>query len=114
MILNLGMDLHKNYLQIAVVDEKGKLIKNNKIENDIKKIGKFFDQINGFKIKNQQNTHTTKVVMESSCVWYDIYEYLTEEKNLNVKLSNPIKTRAIASAKIKTDKLDAVKNLLTC
>jgi len=39
---------------------------------------------------------------------------LTEEKNLNVKLSNPIKTRAIASAKIKIDKLDAVKlaNLL--
>ena len=31
-----------------------------------------------------------------------------------MKLSNPIKTRAIASAKIKTDKLDAVKlaNLL--
>jgi transposase len=113
MMRYVGMDLHKNYLQIAVVDEKGKLIKNNKIENDIKKIGKFFDQINGFKIKNQ-NTHTTKVVMESSCVWYDIYEYLTEEKNLNVKLSNPIKTRAIASAKIKTDKLDAVKlaNLL--
>ena len=42
--------------------------------------------------------------MESSCVWYDIYEYLTEEKNLNVKLSNPIKTRAIASAKINTDR----------
>jgi transposase len=102
MMRYVGMDLHKNYLQIAVVDEKGKLIENNKIENNIHKIGKFFDQINGVKIKKQQNTHTTKVVMESSCVWYDIYEYLTEEKNLNVILSNPIKTRAIASAKIKT------------
>ncbi len=111
----VGMDLHKNYLQIAVVDEKGKVIKNSKIENDIKKIGKFFDQIDHSKIKNHDNNRTTtKVVMESSCVWYDIYEYLTEEKNLNVKLSNPIKTRAIASAKIKTDKLDALKlaNLL--
>ena len=47
--------------------------------------------------------------MESSCVWYNIYEYLSEERNLDVILSNPIKTRAIASAKIKTDKLDAVK-----
>jgi len=112
MMRYVGMDLHKNYLQIAVVDEKGKLIENSKIENDIQKIGKFFDHINGVKIK-KQNTHT-KVVMESSCVWYYIYEYLTEEKNLNVKLSNPIKTRAIASAKIKTDKLDAIKlaNLL--
>ena len=47
--------------------------------------------------------------MESSCVWYNIYEYLSEERILDVILSNPIKTRAIASAKIKTDKLDAVK-----
>jgi transposase len=39
---------------------------------------------------------------------------MSEEKHLNVVLSNPIKTRAIASAKIKTDKLDAAKlaNLL--
>ena len=47
--------------------------------------------------------------MESSCVWYNIYEYLSEERKLDVSLSNPFKTRAIASAKIKTDKLDAVK-----
>ena len=101
MMRYVGMDLHKNYLQIAVVDEKGKLIKNSKIENDIQKIGKFFDLIDDSKIKNHDNNHT-RVVMESFCVWYDIYECLTEEKNLNVKLSNPIKTRAIASAKIKT------------
>jgi hypothetical protein len=44
--------------------------------------------------------------MESSCVWYNIYSYLSEEKRFNVILSNPIK---IASAKIKTDKLDAAK-----
>ena len=49
--------------------------------------------------------------MESSRVWYNIYNYLSEKKHLNVVLSNPIKTRAIASAKIKTDKLDAVKKL---
>jgi len=73
MMRYVGMDLHKNYLQIAVVDEKGKLIKNNKIENDIQKIGKFFDHIDLSKIKNHDNNRT-KVVMESSCVWYDIYE----------------------------------------
>jgi len=31
------------------------------------------------------------------------------KRRLNVWLSNPAKTRAIASAKIKTDKFDAVK-----
>lgn len=48
--------------------------------------------------------------MESSCVWYNIYDYLSNTRHLEVILSNPIKTKAIASAKIKTDKLDAVKS----
>lgn len=50
----------------------------------------------------------TKVVLESSGMWYSIYECLSK-RHLDVRLSNPVKTRAIASAKIKTDKLDAIK-----
>jgi transposase len=96
----IGMDLHKKYLQVAVVDEKGKVMKNSKIDNDLDEIGKFFNDVN-----NQD----AKVVMESSGVWYNIYEYLSEQKHLDVVLSNPLKTKAIATAKIKTDKLDALK-----
>ena len=101
----VGMDLHKNYLQIAVMNEKGKVLENSKIDNNLKQVGEFFDNLNNEK---------TRIVMESSCVWYNIYSYLSEKRHLNVVLSNPVKTRAIASAKIKTDKLDAVKlaNLL--
>lgn len=96
----IGMDLHKKYLQVAVVDEKGKVMRNSKIDNDLDEIGKFFNDVN-----NQD----AKVVMESSGVWYNIYEYLSEQKHLDVVLSNPIKTKAIATARIKTDKLDALK-----
>ena len=95
----VGMDLHKKYLQVAIVDDKGKVVENSKINNDLSEVDKFF--------KNVDND--AKVVMESSCVWYNIYEYLSKEKHLDVVLSNPIKTKAIASAKIKTDKLDALK-----
>jgi hypothetical protein len=42
--------------------------------------------------------------MESSGMWYNIYECL-RKRHLDVRLFNPAKTRAIASAKIKTDKL---------
>ena len=99
------MDLHKNYLQIAVMNEKGKVLENSRINNSLKQLGKFFDNFNDQK---------TRIVMESSCVWYNVYRYLSDEKRFDVVLSNPIKTRAIASAKIRTDKLDAIKlaNLL--
>jgi len=55
-----GMDLHKNYLQIAVMNEKGKVLQNTRINNDLIHIGRFFDEnINDGKVR---------VVMESSSV----------------------------------------------
>jgi len=72
----VGMDLHKNYLQqIAVMNEKGKVLENSRINNSVKQLGKFFDNLNDEKIR---------IVMESSCVWYNIYRYLSEEKRFNV------------------------------
>ena len=82
MMRYVGMDLHKNYLQIAVVDEKGKLIKNSKIDNDIQKIGKFFDQINDVKIKKQNTYTTTTVVMESSFVFGMTYTNILQKKKI--------------------------------
>ncbi|MBV9666963.1 MAG: hypothetical protein JO327_02405 [Nitrososphaeraceae archaeon] len=41
------MDLHKNYLQqIAVMNEKGKVLENSRINNSVKQMGKFFDNLN--------------------------------------------------------------------
>jgi hypothetical protein len=61
----VGMDLHNNYLQIAVIDEKGKVSQNSKINNNLKQVGRFFDEY--------INDEETRVVMESSCVWYNLY-----------------------------------------
>ena len=96
----VGMDLHKNYLQIAVMNEEGRVLRNSKIDNNLRQISSFFDDVNNDK---------AHVVLESSSVWYNVYRYLSEERSFDVVLSNPVKTRAIASAKIKTEKLDAVK-----
>ncbi len=41
----VGMDLHKNYLQIAVMNEKGKVLENSRIYNSLKQVGKFFDNL---------------------------------------------------------------------
>jgi transposase len=96
----VGMDVHKNYLQVAVLDEKGKVLSNSRVDNNLIKVNKFFDSLH--------SGSNTKVVMESSGMWFNIYESLTK-RQLDVRLSNPVKIRAIASAKIKTDKLDAIK-----
>ena len=40
----IGMDLHKNYLHIAVMNEKGKVLENSRINNNLKQVGRFFDE----------------------------------------------------------------------
>lgn len=37
----VGMDLHKNYLQISVIDGKGKVLENSRIDNKLEQIGSF-------------------------------------------------------------------------
>jgi hypothetical protein len=32
----VGMDVHKNYLQVAVLDEKGKILNNSRVDNNLK------------------------------------------------------------------------------
>ena len=45
-----------------------------------------------------------KIVIESSSIWRHIYELLSER--YQVVLANPVKTKTIASAKVRTDRLD--------
>jgi transposase len=102
---SMFVGVHKNYLQVAALDEKGKVLNNSRVDNNLIKVNEFFDRLHP--------RSNTKVVMGSSGMWYNIYECL-RKRHLDVRLSNPAKTRAIASAKIKTDKLDSIKlaNLL--
>jgi len=92
----VGLDLHKNYLQAAVVDDEGRLLKQQRIPNTEEDIETFSTHLN----------NNSEIVIESSSTWYHAYELLT--KHHHVILSNPVKTKAIASAKVKTDKVDAV------
>jgi transposase len=91
-----ALDVHKAYSQIAVEDEDGVLIREERLENDPDLIEKFSDGL----------PPDTRMVLESSSSWYWIYSILS--KRHNVILSNPIKTKAIASAKVKTDRVDAL------
>ena len=68
----------------------------HRIENDPAELEKFSDSL----------TDTTDIVIESSSTWYGVYRIFA--KRHHVVLLNPGKTKAIASAKVKTDKIDAI------
>jgi len=94
----IGMDIHKNYSQVAVTDEQGDLVDRCRIDHRHREelVGYF----NRFPSK-------TQVVMEATCGWGWLSELL-QDLGLEVKLANPSKVKIIAESQIKTDKVDAL------
>lgn len=91
----IGVDLHKKTCYITVMDREGAIKKQTEISTDADKVRKFFEKYQGI-----------KVAVESTMNWIPFYENL-ESLGLNVSLSNPLQTKAIASARIKNDKVDS-------
>jgi transposase len=93
----IGMDIHKQFTVAVVKDKEGKLLENEKFDNSKENFEKFL------KVYKPEET---KIVMESTSVWEPIYDMI-EDMKFDIKLANPVKTRAIAEARVKTDKVDA-------
>lgn len=92
-----GLDIHRKFIYGTVLDSKGSIVNQGQFpttEAD-------FDNFLGF-LPNKQ----VKIVMESCGIWEDFYDLL-ESKGYDVCLANPLQVKAIASAKIKNDKIDS-------
>jgi transposase len=77
------------------MNEQGAIKKQTEISTDADKLSKFFKKYSG-----------NKVAVESTMNWIPFYENL-ESLGCDVVLSNPLQTKAIASARIKNDKVDS-------
>ncbi|MDG6991418.1 MAG: transposase, partial [Nitrososphaerota archaeon] len=92
----VGLDLHKKYTEFAVMDVAGNLLRQGRIENTLDEMREFSESLPA----------QSSMVIESSSTWYWAHRLLSERHD--VVLSNPLKNKAIASAKIKTDKVDSI------
>ena len=91
-----GIDLHKKTSFITTIDNGGKVVFRRNFANREADILDYFVSLDG----------PTKIVIESTCSWYWLHDLL-KAHNFDVVISNPLKTKAIASAKIKNDKVDS-------
>ena len=91
------MDVHKQFIVAVAKDKEGNKLAEDKFDNNKSNFEKFLS-----KFKPEE----TKIVIESTSVWEYIYDML-EEMKYETKLANPVKTRAIAEARMKTDSVDA-------
>jgi transposase len=95
-MLHVGLDLHKKYSTVAVMDDHGDIQSEATLYHDDRaRLMEFFSTLAGKAI----------VTVEATRDWYWLYELL-EELGVTVKLANARKVRLIAEARLKTDKVD--------
>jgi transposase len=92
----IGIDAHKKYCFVNVQDERGNEVERVKVETNKENLIKFFSKFGKDSIATLESTYN----------WIFVYEIMKEYVG-KIKLANPKQTKAISSAKIKTDKVDA-------
>lgn len=98
---HLGIDVGKRKCRAALKDDKGTILDEFFFGNDKNGIHDLLSRI------QSRGKCSTRAVLESTGnMWMKIHDML-EENEIDTKLANPYKTRIIAEAKIKSDKLDA-------
>ena len=101
-----GVDYHKKYSHGTIMDEKGKILKEGRFSNHQESVEHFLDAYGGADCLS---------VLEATRNWTVMHDIL-EELTSDVTLAHPLKVKAIAEAKIKTDKIDSktLAHLLRC
>ncbi|MFQ5782182.1 MAG: IS110 family transposase [Nitrosopumilus sp.] len=97
---NIAVDIGKKKCAVCITDEYGTILEETIFENTLKAASLFAEEV-------LQRYQKCQAVCESTGnLWIKIHDTF-ERYGIAVKLANPLKTRAIAEATVKTDKLDA-------
>ncbi len=87
----VGIDYHKRYAVATSMDDKGRVVEQIRLQNKPEDLIGFVDRL----------PEDSKIAIEATGNWYYFYELL-ENKSPEIHLAHPLKTRAIAEARIKT------------
>ena len=87
----IGIDYHKRYSVTTMMDETGTIMKQQRVSNDPQSLLAFAASL----------PNDSTIALEATNGWYYFYELLEEHCSHSV-LAHPLKTRAIAEARIKT------------
>ena len=90
-----GIDYHKKFSHVSVMDESGEKILERRIPNKRAAVEWLFSELSGDSV----------AVVEATRNWIRIHDLL--EEFCEVKLAHPLKLKAIAWAKVKTDSIDS-------
>jgi transposase len=92
----VGLDIHRKSIVATALDPRGRTVGKAKLGPSPTELAAFLNGLPG----------TKHVVMEPCTIWEPLYESL-ERDGVETTLTNPLRTRLIADATIKTDRVDS-------
>lgn len=100
-MLHMGIDLHKSYSYVVVLDDRGEVVDQRRLNNE--EVANYTSGLG----------KPIRATFEATRNWQYMYDQL-EGRVEELLMAHPKKVKAIASARIKTDKIDAkiLANLL--
>jgi transposase len=95
-MIYVGIDLHRKRSQIAALDEEGRELLSRRVANEPEALKAILDELGG----------ELRVALEATYGWEWLADLLEAEGH-ELHLSHPLRTKAIAAARVKTDAVDA-------
>src|SRR3954469_5470340 len=93
---SVGIDLHRKRSHVAALDEHGGELFSRRIGNDPDTFLALLGELDG----------ESKIALEATYGWEWLADLL-EDAGYELHLAHPLRTKAIASARVKTDAVDA-------
>src|SRR5215217_6271943 len=93
---SVGIDLHRKRSHVAALDEHGGELFSRRIANDPDTFVALLGELDG----------ESKIALEATYGWEWLADLL-EDHGYELHLAHPLRTKAIASARVKTDAVDA-------
>jgi transposase len=93
---SVGIDLHRSRSHVAVIDDQGEQLLSRRILNDPATFLELLAEIDG----------ECRIALEATYGWEWLADVL-QDAGYALHLAHPLRTKAIASARVKTDAVDA-------
>src|SRR3954463_2643364 len=95
-MIYVGIDLHRRRSQIAALDDEGRELLSRRVVNEPEALKAILAELGG----------ELQVALEATYGWEWLADLLEREGH-ELHLSHPLRTKAIAAARVKTDAVDA-------
>ena len=105
-MIHVGVDLHQRFCYMTVLEARGKIVQSGPVTNQKAALRKYFRQFGGEGVQ----------VAVEACGFWPAFREVVEPEVKRLVLVHPQRVKAIASAKLKNDRVDSatLAHLLRC